>query len=107
MHAEIEGFKNYLITSDGKVWSNNRGRYLKHYRGYRGTERPYVTLCKNGVQYKKFVATLVANAFVTNPRPTALKYVRYKDGNNANNSCDNLEWCRKQEGSRYAPARIK
>lgn len=39
--------------------------------------------------------------FVTNPKPNVYKYVRYKDGNSANNHWSNLEWCRNQTGSKY------
>ena len=47
------------------------------------------------------IATLVAKAFITNPKPNVYKYVKYKDGNSANNHWSNLEWCRNQTGSKY------
>ena len=80
----IPNFPNYCIGEDGRVWSDNRKRYLKWYRG-KGCERPHVTLFHNGNSAKLFIATLVAQAFVTNPKPNVYKYVRYKDGNSANN----------------------
>jgi hypothetical protein len=98
--AIIPNFPNYCIGEDGRVWSNNRKRYLKWYRG-KGCERPHVTLFHNGNSAKLFIATLVAKAFVTNPKPNAYKYVRYKDGNSANNHYTNIEWCRNQTGSKY------
>lgn len=101
----IPNFPNYCIGEDGRVWSDNRKRYLKWYRG-KGCERPHVTLFNNGVSSKLFVATLVAKAFVTNPKPNVYKYVRYKDGNSANNHWSNLEWCRNQTGSKYGKAKI-
>ena len=39
----IPNFPNYCIGEDGRVWSDNRKRYLKWYRG-KGCERPHVTL---------------------------------------------------------------
>ena len=96
----IPNFPNYCIGEDGRVWSDNRKRYLKWYRG-KGCERPHVTLFYNGNSSKLFIATLVAKAFVTNPKPNVYKYVRYKDGNSANNHWSNLEWCRNQTGSKY------
>lgn len=96
----ISGFSNYCVGEDGRVWSDNRKRYLKWYRG-KGCERPHVTLFHNGNSSKLFIATLVAKAFVTNPKPNVYKYVRYKDGNSANNHWSNLEWCRNQTGSKY------
>ena len=71
----ISNFPNYRIGEDGRVWSNNRKRYLKWYRG-KGCERPHVTLFHNGNSAKLFIATLVAQAFVTNPKPNVYKYVR-------------------------------
>ena len=67
----------------------------------KGCERPHVTLFHNGNSAKLFIATLVAKAFVTNPKPNVYKYVKYKDGNSANNHWSNLEWCRNQTGSKY------
>lgn len=100
VYAEIKGFPNYSVAPDGEVFSINRGKPLKWYRG-KGCERPHVTLFNNGVSSKLFVATLVAKAFVPNPKPNVYKYVRYKDGNSANNHYTNLEWCRNQTGSKY------
>lgn len=39
----IPNFPNYCIGEDGRVWSDNRMRYLKWYRG-KGCEKPHVTL---------------------------------------------------------------
>lgn len=101
----IPNFPNYCIGEDGRVWSYNRMCYLKWYRG-KGCERPHVTLFHNGNSSKLFIATLVAKAFVTNPKANVYKYVRYKDGNSANNHWSNLEWCRNQTGSKYGKAKI-
>ena len=72
----IPNFPNYCIGEDGRVFHN-------------------------GNSSKLFIATLVAKAFVTNPKPNVYKYVRYKDGNSANNHYTNIEWCRNQTGSKY------
>lgn len=98
--VEIPGFPNYILYDDGTVFSKNRNRNLKYYRG-RGVERPHVTLCNNGCYKKLFVANLVAEAFVKNPKPNVYKYVRYKDGDNGNNHYTNLEWCRNLPPSTY------
>lgn len=99
-YVPIDGYPNYFVDRNGNVYSLNRGRHLKWYRG-KNHERPHVTLCHNGVYKKFFIANLVATYFVTNPKPNVYKYVRYKDGNNANNHWSNLEWCRNQTGSKY------
>lgn len=100
LYYPIDGFPNYKVNNKGMVWSFNRSRHVKWYRG-KGCERPHVTLFNNGVSSKLFVATLVAKAFIPNPKPNVYKYVRYKDGNSANNNFTNLEWCRNQTGSKY------
>ena len=54
VYAEIKGFPNYSVAPDGEVFSINRGRPLKWYRG-KGCERPHVTLFNNGVSSKLFL----------------------------------------------------
>lgn len=99
-YVQIDGYPNYAVDAIGNVYSFNRARLLKWYRG-KGVERPHVTLCHNGVYKKFFIANLVATYFVTNPKPNVYKYVKYKDGNSANNNYTNLEWCRNQTGSKF------
>lgn len=98
----VNGYPNYFVDCNGNVYSLNRHRHLKWYL-IKGSNRPHVTFCSNGVYKKFFIANLVATYFVTNPKPNVYKYVRYKDGNSANNNYKNLEWCRNQTGSKYEP----
>lgn len=99
-YTPIDGYPNYFVDRNGNVYSFNRCRHLKWYRG-NNRERPHVTLFRNGVLKKVAVATLVATYYVTNPKPNVYKYVRYKDGSSNNNNYTNLEWCRNQTGSKY------
>lgn len=59
-------------------------------RGYK-----LVGLRKNGVRKGCTIHRLVAEAFI--PNPDDLPQVNHKDGNKANNSADNLEWCTAQD----------
>lgn len=64
---DIEGFENYQITDDGRVWSKKTNKYLstnkKNGNGY-----PQVMLYKNGVGVLVKIHRLVAKAFIPNPQ---------------------------------------
>ena len=87
----IEGFDDYMVSSDGKMWSLKRGKMkeLKPVPNKRGYLR--VCLCTNGRRVCKLVHRLVARAFKSNP--DNLPEVNHKDENKTNNSEENLEWC--------------
>lgn len=84
---EIEGYENYLIYPDGRVWSKNKGRFLKprklgSYLGF--------NLCKNGETKNHYIHRLVAQTFLDNPNN--LPEVNHIDENKFNNDVSNLEW---------------
>ena len=85
---EIQGYPNYLIYEDGRVWSNKSNRYLKPTPNQDG----YLQLClRDGKREKKFsVARLVALHYVPNPNnhPT----VDHIDRNRNDNRVCNLRW---------------
>ena len=89
-YLPIEGFPDYLITSQGRVFSLKYGK-LKELKprinrdGYLD-----VPLYKNGKQYRKFIHQLVAQAFISNPynKPE----VNHIDEDKTNNHVSNLEW---------------
>ena len=84
---EIEGFPDYFVTKDGKVYSKKSGklRELKpHGKGYK-----HVTLT-NGQRKYPDVHRLVAEAYI--PNPDNLPQVNHIDENKLNNNVDNLEW---------------
>ena len=84
---EIQGYPNYLIYPDGRVWSAKREKFLKN--GIRG-DYSHVVLCLNG-QPKTFAPhRLVAIHYIPNPenKPT----VDHIDRNPANNHISNLRW---------------
>lgn len=98
----IEGFENYMVSSDGKVWSlnyNHTGKMkeLKPCPKKDGYLR--VGLYTNGRQVHKFVHRLVAKAFVANPdnKPQ----VNHIDQDKTNNCEDNLEWCNAEYNTNY------
>lgn len=90
----IEGFENYMVSSDGKVFSidylhTGKMQELKPQTDKGGYLR--VCLCANGRCVMKSVHRLVAEAFIDNPdnKPQ----VNHIDEDKANNRAENLQWC--------------
>lgn len=98
----IEGYPNYMVSSDGKVWSlnyNHTGeiKELKPMPDKDGYL--HVCLCANGQKARKIVHRLVAQAFIANP--DSLPQVNHKDEIKTNNSVENLEWCTAEYNNNY------
>jgi len=85
----IKGYEdNYIITSNGRIYSIKSKKYLylsleKH--GYYT-----VKLCKSGKMKNYLVHRLVAETFI--PNPNNKTNVSHIDGNKRNNKVSNLEW---------------
>lgn len=87
LHRVIKsGGKNY--AQDEKIMKPSGKRYLK------------VSLVVNGNKKDFNVHRLVAMAFI--PNPFNKTQINHKDGNKANNSIDNLEWCNPKENHEHA-----
>ena len=86
--ATIEGFDNYLIYPDGKVYNMKFDRFLKPYKNKIG----YVvaTLVKDGNEYKKSIHRLVGKAFI--PNPNGKPQIDHIDRDKTNNNVENLRW---------------
>ena len=85
---EITDFTNYLIYDDGRVWSKNRDKFLKHDIGKKGYHRVALFFNK---KYKKFlVHRLVALHYI--PNPNNYPEVDHKDQIKSNNIISNLRW---------------
>ena len=106
----VSGYEGlYEVSSGGKVrrisgWGNKNNGWRQatglvkletHKSGYMR-----IKLSKNGIRTRYLVHRLVALAFIENPDEKP--YVNHKDGNKANNSVDNLEWCTSRENQVHA-----
>ena len=101
---DIPGYEGrYAINRYGYVWSHpkprsKKGRWLKNNicgNGYQG-----VSLMGDGAKSTKKIHKLVSDAFIPNPKNRPC--INHKDGNKANNSVENLEWCTYSENNKHA-----
>lgn len=84
---------DYLIYDDGRVFSVKRDKFQslrKHSNGY-------LRATIHGKDM--YVHRLVAICFLDNPHN--YKEVNHKDGNKANNTVDNLEWCTHSQNEKH------
>ena len=112
----IPGFPHYKINRAGQIKrldaiirdSNGidfyrKGRILnnrKHKNGYIQT-----TLTENGVQYTRFIHTILAKVFI--PNPYNLPLVNHIDENPSNNDLSNLEWCDYSYNTKHSINKIR
>ena len=92
---KIKGYEeSYLINIKGDIYSNYTGKFLSPAVGKIGY---WVVALRNKTHY---LHRLIAEHFIPNPdeRPC----INHKDGNKANNSIDNLEWCTHRENIIHA-----
>jgi hypothetical protein len=92
----------YLILSDGRLYSLKAKRFLKGkidnvgYQVYRLAINNPIT-GKNGKML--YAHRLVAEYFVKNDDPEHKTFVHHKDENKLNNNADNLEWVTPSQNS--------
>ena len=92
----LNGFENYTIDTDGKVYTKNRQKYLKQYKDSKGYL--YVLLYNKEKKKTIKVHKLVANAFLGKSN----LQVDHIDGNKLNNKLNNLEYVTPKENIRRA-----
>lgn len=102
----LEEYSKYIITSDGKVYSNHTKKYMV----LRITEEGYITvgLFNNKLKKQKhyYVHVLVAKLYVD--LIDGKDSVNHKDFNKANNDYTNLEWVTQSENAQhYQDAKFK
>lgn len=86
-HAEFDG---YALSDWGRVLNVRTGLYVKPHKNSRGLAM--VGLMKNGVQYKRSLALMVATAFVPRRQNDNFDTPINLDGDRMNNHYTNLAW---------------
>jgi len=85
---EIEGYSNYLVYEDGRVFSKMKRKYLKG--GDNGSGYKYVNLSNDGIQKNMTIHRLVALHYIPNPHNYC--EVDHIDRDKSNNDISNLRW---------------
>ena len=96
---QIPGYGGkYSVSSAGGVKNTKSGRSLRQWSDRSGYMR--VALFHEGHGKQFYVHRLVATAFI--PRSSSKLEVNHINGDKADNSVSNLEWCTKSENQRHS-----
>lgn len=94
----VEGFDDYFVSRDGRVWSDKSKKWLKPAPDSCGYLK--VVLCRNSKPVCKAIHRLVAEVFVPNDDPERKDTVDHIDNNKTNNRADNLQWLSRADNAR-------
>ena len=98
--APVVGYeKEYLVSTDGRVYSIRRGKQLKPRKHKSGYLR--VNLCKGGFKKDAYIHRLVCEAFLGLPKD-GKNCVNHLDEDKTNNQLSNLEWTTQKENIQYS-----
>ncbi len=86
----ILSFPGYSVSDTGFIMNDKTGRLLAQLKNQGGIIN--VGLVRNGIQYKRSVALLVAEAFILTAKSLTFDTPINLDGDRSNNTVVNLVW---------------
>lgn len=99
--GQIKSLRRFFIQSKGIREGKKQGIPEKILTPHTDDRGYVMAFLYNGVSRKCIkVHRIVAKHFI--PNPENLKEINHKDGNKANNSIENLEWCTRSENINHA-----
>ena len=98
---EIKGYPDYQISTQGRVWSIRKQKYMKPHKNNSGYLQITITAI-NGKQKKELIHRLVAIAFIDNPNN--YPQVHHINHNPQDNRVENLQWVTGKQNCRDTKA---
>lgn len=89
-YKDVASFPGYSVGSNGEIISDKTGKSLSPALNQQGIAS--VGLFIEGIQHRRSVAILVAEAFLGDPPNERFDTPIHLDGDKSNNNADNLEW---------------
>jgi len=97
---EVEGYPNYLVYEDGRVFSKTTRKMMKPHMNNAGYW--YVGLWRNQKRKQFYLHRLIAMVYV--PNPENKPEVDHIDKDKSNNCVSNLRWATRSENSQHTGA---
>lgn len=92
LQKELKEDSNYILFSDGKIYSKKSNTFLKGMVDGSGYHCYFLGKKEDGKNWMPRTNRLVAEYFVKNPNPEKFTVVNHIDHNKLNNDMSNLEW---------------
>jgi hypothetical protein len=91
MEIQTRDIGNYIIYSDGQIWTKKRKKFMKPWVNLRG----YVQILID--RKLKYVHRLLAESFI--PNPDNLPVIDHINNNKLDNRIENLRWCTQKQNT--------
>ncbi len=93
----MDGYPNYIITNDGRVYNSQRNKYLVPAKAENGYM--FISLSDGKKRKTLSIHRLVALLYLDNPNN--LPEVNHIDFDKTNNNVDNLEWISRSDNMKH------